>query len=435
MRTSELVWRNWARNQHCAPAAIEEPGSDAELAAIVKQAASDGRRVKVVGSGHSFTDVATTDGVMIKLDNYQRVLSIDPERATATVQAGVHLTDLNEALAARGLGMENLGDIAYQSIAGAISTSTHGTGGKLRGLAAQVIGLELVTADGSVLSCSETEEPEVFKVARVGLGALGVVSTVTLQCVPAFNLRAVEEPIRMDDVLESFDALANDNDHFEFYWVPHTGWALTKRNNRTDEPVNRSRVNEFVNRTLLENVAFGAVCRAGRMRPQWIPRLSKLMKSGGRNEYVERSYRVFTSPRLVHFYEMEYAVPRAAVVDVLKQLTSWVNNSGLTINFPVEVRVAAADDIPLSTASGRESAYVAVHVYWGMPYEQYFRGVEAIMDAVGGRPHWGKLHFQTAATLAPRYPDWDRFRAVRRRLDPEGRFANSYTERVLGPPS
>jgi FAD-linked oxidoreductase len=433
MHTPELVWHNWARNQRCAPAAIERPASDSELANIVKQAGANHRRVKVVGAGHSFTDIACTDGVLIKLDNYQRILDIDPERATATVQAGIPLSELNEALAARGLGMENLGDIAYQSIAGAISTGTHGTGSSLRGLAAQVIGLDLVTADGSVVSCSAEEEPEVFAAARLGLGALGVLSTVTLQCVPAFNLHAVEEAMRMDDVLESFDGLARGNDHFEFYWVPHTGWALTKRNNHTDRPVDRSRVNEFVNRTLMENVAFGTVCRLGRLRPKWIPALSKLMKSGGRNEYVERSYRVFTSPRMVHFYEMEYAVPRENVVEVLKRLTEWVDGSGLTISFPVEVRVAAADDIPLSTASGRESAYIAVHVYWGMPYEQYFRGVEAIMDSVAGRPHWGKMHYQTAGSLAPRYPQWDRFQAVRRRLDPEARFSNTYTERVLGP--
>jgi FAD-linked oxidoreductase len=432
MQTPELVWHNWARNQRCAPVAIEHPRSDAELSGIVKQASANGHRVKVVGAGHSFTDIACTDGVLIELDQYRRVLDIDPERATATVQAGVPLWDLNGALAARGLGMENLGDIAYQSIAGAISTGTHGTGSRLRGLAAQVIGLELVTADGSVVSCSADEEPEVFAAARLGLGAIGVLSTVTLQCVPAFNLLAVEEPMRMDDALADFDALADGNDHFEFYWVPHTGWALTKRNNRTDRPVDRSRVNEFVNRTLLENVAFGAVCRLGRLRPKWIPALSKLMKSGGRNEYVERSYRVFTSPRMVHFYEMEYAIPRSSVVDVLQRLTAWVNSSGLTISFPVEVRVAAADDIPLSTASGRDSAYIAVHVYWGMPYEQYFRGVEAIMNSVQGRPHWGKMHYQTAASLAPRYPQWERFQAVRRRLDPEGRFRNSYTERVLG---
>jgi L-gulonolactone oxidase len=427
------LWRNWAGNHVASPVVVERPGTDAELVAVVKRAATRGQRIKVVGAGHSFTDIACTDGVQISLDDYDRMLSVDRERSRVTVQAGIRLRTLNEALAARGLGMENLGDIAYQSIAGAISTSTHGTGARYGGLATQVVGLDLITGDGSVVNCSLDEEPEIFQAARVSLGALGVISTVTLQCVPGFNLRAVEEPMRLDHVLDHFDEYAADNDHFEFYWVPHTGWALTKRNNRTDEPAGgRGRLGEFRDRVLLENVAFGAVCRVGRLRPSLIPRLSKILPSTGRTEYVHRSYQVFTSPRLVHFYEMEYSIPRAAVVGALRQVVEFVERSGLRLSFPVEVRVTAPDDIPLSTATERASAYIAVHVYRGMPFEQYFRGVEAIMDPLGGRPHWGKLHYQTAATLAPKYPQWDRWQAVRRRLDPEGRFANHYTDRVLG---
>jgi L-gulonolactone oxidase len=350
------------------------------------------------------------------------------------MQAGIPLRVLSEALAARGLAMENLGDIANQSIAGAISTATHGTGARFGGLATQVVGLELITGDGSVVSCSAGEEGELFQAARVGLGALGVLSKVTLQCVPGFNLRAVEEPMRLDHVLDHFDEYAADNDHFEFFWVPHTAWALTKRNNRTDEPPGgRGRLGEFRDRIVLENVAFGALCRAGRLRPSWIPRMSRVLPNVGRSEYVERSYRVFTTPRLVHFYEMEYSIPRSSVVAAVRDVVEFVNRSGLYLSFPVEVRVTAADQIPLSTATGRPSAYVAVHVYKGMPYEEYFRGVEAIMDPLGGRPHWGKLHYQTASTLAPKYPQWESWQAVRRRLDPEGRFANPYTDRILGP--
>jgi L-gulonolactone oxidase len=400
----------------------------------VKRARREGQRVKVVGTGHSFTDIACTDGVLISLAEYYRVLSVDRERSRVSVQAGIPLRVLNQALASRGLAMENLGDIAYQTVAGAISTSTHGTGAGFGGLATQVAGLELITGDGSVVSCSADQEAGLFHAARVGLGALGVVSKVTLQCVPAFNLRAVEEPMRLDHVLEHFDEYAADNDHFEFYWVPHTGWALTKRNNRTDEPAGgRGWLVGFRDQVLLENVAFGAVCRVGKIRPSWIPRLSRLLPNLGRTEYVERSYRVFTTPRLVHFYEMEYSIRRESVVTALGQVIEFVNRSGLQLNFPVEVRVTAADDIPLSTATARASAYIAVHVYKGMPFEQYFRGVEAIMDPLGGRPHWGKLHYQTAATLAPRYPEWDRWQAVRRQMDPDGRFANAYTDRVLGP--
>ena len=434
MTTTSFRWRNWAGNQVCSPVALEQPGTDAELVEIAKEAAAKGARVKVVGAGHSFTDIACTDGVQVSLDNYDRVLYVDRERARVTVQAGIRLWALNEALAARGLALENLGDIAYQSIAGAISTSTHGTGANFGGLATQVVGLDLICADGSVVSCSAEEEPETFHAARVGLGALGVLSTVTLQCVPGYNLRAVEEPMRVDHVLEHVDEYVAENDHFEFYWVPHTGWALTKRNNRTnDEAAGRSRFGEFRDRVLLENLAFGATARVGRLRPAWIPRLARILPSTGRTEYVERSDRVFASPRYVHFYEMEYSIPRQHAVTAVSQLIDFVRTSGLQISFPVEVRFTAPDDIPLSTATGRESTYIAVHVYRGMPYEQYFRGVEAIMDKLDGRPHWGKLHYQSAATLAPKYPQWNQWQGVRRRLDPDGRFANAYTERVLGP--
>ena len=428
------TWRNWAGNQRCNPIKVERPSSEDEIAAIVKQAASGGHPVKAIGAGHSFTDAALTDGVQLKLDRYNRMLEVDTVARRVTVQSGISIADLNKQLASYGLAMPNLGDIAYQSISGAISTATHGTGATLTGIAGQVAGLGLITGDGSVVSCSVDEEPEVFHAARVGVGALGLISTVTLQCVEAFRLHAVEEPMRVDHVLENIDRYVDGNEHFEFFWVPHTGWALTKRNNRTDEPVGgMSRWRFFKEKILLENVAFGVVNRIGRMRPSLIPRLQRLVPSSGSTEYVKPSHNIFASPRFVKFLEMEYAVPRAAVPDALNQIRRLIDDNGWTIGFPVEVRFTAPDDIPLSTAYGRATGYLAVHVYKGMPHEPYFRGVEAIMNAVGGRPHWGKLHFQTAETLAPRYPEWDRFQAVRRRLDPDGRFTNGYTLRVLGP--
>jgi L-gulonolactone oxidase len=220
----------------------------------------------------------------------------------------------------------------------------------------------------------------------------------------------------------------------EFYWVPHTHWALTKRNRRTDEPVAaRSRAKEFLDDIVLTNGAFGLLCRLGRRWPRAIPRLAKAIPSASSKvEYTDRSDRVFTSPRLVHFYEMEYAIPREAIPEALNRVRALVDRLGVPISFPVEVRVVAPDDIPLSTAYGRATGYIAVHVYQHTPYDQYFQGVEAIMNDYGGRPHWGKMHFQTAATLAPRYPRWDAFQAVRDKLDPERRFTNPYLDRVLG---
>lgn len=431
-------WSNWARNQTCAPAEIRRPATEAELAAIVKQAAAAGQRVKAIGAGHSFTSIACTDGVLVDLSGYGQVLAHDAATGRVTVEAGIPLHRLSDELDARGLALENMGDIDRQSVAGATQTATHGTGRRFRNLSAQIVGLRLVTGDGSVVEASApdagNENPDVFAAARAGLGALGLVSTVTLQCVPAFRLHAVEEPVPVDDVLADLDALVEENDHYEFYWVPHTRWALTKRNRRTDEPPRpRARVREWVDDMVLNNYAFGVLCRAGRWRPSLIPRLAKIIPNTGRLDYVDRSDRVFTSPRTVRFYEMEYAIPRAALPEALTRVRRLVDEIGTRISFPVEVRVVAPDDIPLSTAYGRETGYIAVHVYQGTPYDAYFSGVERIMDSYEGRPHWGKMHFQRSETLAPRYPRWDDFQRVRARLDPEGRFANPYLDRVLGP--
>lgn len=427
-------WSNWAGNQVCAPASIRHPTSEAELIRIVVDAANAGQRVKCVGAGHSFTPIACTDGVMVDLSGYGRVLGHDAETRTVTVQAGITLTRLCDELDQRGLALENMGDIAYQSIAGATATATHGTGWHFGNLSSRIVGMRLIAGDGSVVECSAGENPDVLAAARVGVGALGIVSTLTIQAVRAFRLHAIEEPVRIDEVLTDFDGYMSSADHVEFYWVPHTAWALTKRNRRADEPpAPRPKAKRLLDEVILPNVAFGALCRIGRRKPDWIPRLAKAMPSSGRVEYTDRSDRVFTSPRMVRFYEMEYAIPRDAVPEALDRVRRLVDESGIQLSFPVEVRVVAPDDIPLSTASGRASGYIAVHVYKGTPYDAYFQGVERIMDAYGGRPHWGKMHFQRAETLAERYPRWDEFQIVRRRLDPEGRFSNPYLERVLGP--
>jgi L-gulonolactone oxidase len=331
--------------------------------------------------------------------------------------------------------MENLGDIDIQSIAGAISTATHGTGARLGNIPSQVLSLTLVLADGSTLECSEQRDPEVFAAARVGLGALGVLAEVTLRCVPAFRLHGVDGQAPLEQTLERFDELTLANDHFEFYVFPHADIALTRTNNRTElEASPRSRVGAYANDVLLTNHSFELFCKLGRRLPSQIPRINRLVtRLAGSSQRVDRSDRIFTSPRLVRFTEMEYALPREHTVEAVRRVLELVVRRGFDVPFPIEVRTVARDNALISTAAGRDSGFVAVHMYRGMAWEPYFRAVEAIMDELGGRPHWGKRHFQTAATLRSRYPGWDRFQAVRRRLDPAGRFANAYLERVLGP--
>lgn len=431
-------WRNWGGNQRHQPAAVVYPADVGEVVAAVRSAAARGRRVKVAGAGHSFTGVAATDGVHVHLDRLRRILEADRDTGLVSVQAGISLRRLSEALAARGLALENMGDIDSQSLAGAISTSTHGTGARYGGLATQVAALEMVTASGEVLRCSESEEPEVFAAARVGLGALGVITAVTLRCVPAFTLHAVEDVGSLDDMLAALEA----HDHAEGYWIPHTERALIKRNDRSGEPPSgRGRPGWFRDRILVENVIFGAACEAGARFPSLTPHLARLAASGGRREFTDRSDRVFTTPRWVRFVETEWALPRAALGEALNDLVCWHQGSALAMSFPVEVRVAAADDVWLSTAYGRDTAYIAAHAYCGWKGERggadqrrWFAAVESIMAPAGGRPHWGKLHNLDASALAPRYPRWDDWQAVRRRLDPEGRFANRELDRVLGPP-
>ncbi|MGZ8734659.1 MAG: D-arabinono-1,4-lactone oxidase [Acidimicrobiia bacterium] len=429
-------WRNWGGNQRCDPAVIDEPASVDDVVELVRAARVAGQRVKAVGAGHSFTDAACTTGRLVTLKRLDRIIRHDPERLTVTVEAGIRLFDLNRELDERGLALANLGDIDRQTIAGALGTGTHGTGRGFGGLATFVRELEIVTADGQVLRCSADEEPEIFHCARVSLGALGIITRYTLQCVPAFRLRMEERPYSVDEVVESFAEMVAANEHVDGYWWPYADVCTLKCSNRTDDPVQvRSPYKQWRGDMLFGNYIYGTLVDLGRIRSSLVPGIMRWVAGGiGRSWKVDWSPNVFCARRLVPFVEMEYGIPEADLPEALLRVRALVERERLTVDMPVELRVAAADDIPLSMASGRTTAYLAVHASAGRPCEQYFRGVEEIMDSYGGRPHWGKMHFQTAATLGPRYPEWDRFQALRAELDPEGRFANAYTDRVLGPP-
>ncbi|MFE0045660.1 D-arabinono-1,4-lactone oxidase [Streptomyces albireticuli] len=428
------AWRNWAGNVTARPARTVAPASTAELAAAVARAAADGLRVKAVGAGHSFTAAAATDGLLIRPERLTGVRAVDRRAGTVTVAAGTTLRRLNTELAARGLSLANMGDIMEQTVSGAVSTGTHGTGRASASLSAQVRALVLVTADGTALPCSAHENPEVFAAARLGLGALGVISELTFAVEPSFLLRACEEPMGLDRVTAEFDQLVAENEHFEFFWFPHTRSCVTKRNNRSAGPASPpGRVSAWVEDELVSNGLFQAVCTAGRAVPSAVPGLARVAgRALSARTYTDDAYKVFTSPRRVRFVEMEYALPREAAMAALAELRAMIERSRLRIGFPVEIRTAPADDIPLSTGHGRETAYIAVHMYRGAPYRAYFGAAERIMTAHGGRPHWGKLHGRDAQYLAGVYPRFGEFVALRDRLDAGRVFGNAYLGRVLG---
>jgi L-gulono-1,4-lactone dehydrogenase len=416
-------WRNWAGDQVCAPSERIEPGSESELIEAVGRA----ERVRVAGSGHSFTDIALTDGLQVSMRRMSRVL--DSDGTLVRVQGGIRLRELGIELARRGLAMENLGDVDAQTLAGALATGTHGTGVGYRNLSSQVEGMRLVTASGAV-----QVEGDDLRAARIGLGALGVVTEISLRCQPLYTLRRTDERRSLAETLEQLQELALARERFEFFSFPHSPWALWRTTEKTDDPPDPpGRVERLLEDVVFENGAFGAFCRLGRLAPglaPWITRTVGGLATGGNR--IDSSHRIYANPRIVRFTEMEYAIPREHGAEAVRRVFDLVERRKLPILFPLEVRFSAADDAFLSPSTGRDSCYIAVHQYRGMEFETYFRGVEAIMREYGGRPHWGKRHYRSAAELSALYPDWDRFLAVRDRLDPGRVFANDYTERVLG---
>ncbi|GIG90894.1 D-arabinono-1,4-lactone oxidase [Plantactinospora endophytica] len=426
-------WANWAGNQRTVGDALR-PSTVDEVVATVRAARSAGRRIKPIGSGHSFTAIARADDQWLDLTALAGPIRVDPGRRLITVPAGITLHALNEVLAGHGLALANLGDIDAQTIAGAISTGTHGTGANYGCLSTFIAGLTLVTGTGELLECSAERNPEVFAAARVGLGAVGVLVEVTLSCVDAFVLRADERPAPLAEALAALPELVGGNDHFEFYWFPYTDRVQIKINNRVpvdDRPLPRFR--SWLDDDFLANSVFAGACRLGRAAPSLVPAISAVSaRALTARSYTARSDRVFCTPRRVRFEEMEYALPRAALPEALAGLRRVIDELPFRVLFPVEVRFTAPDDIWLSHGYRRESAYVAVHQYAGMPAEPYFRAFERVAAALGGRPHWGKLHYRDADSLRPAYPRFADFLAVRDRLDPDRIFANSYTEQVLG---
>ncbi len=436
MTASGAVWRNWSRTEAVRPFRIERPSSAAAVQRAVQAAARSGLAVKPVGAGHSFTGIAVAPGVQLDLTELAGVIDADVATGRVRLAAGTPLHELPDLLAPYGLAMPNLGDIDRQTIAGATSTGTHGTGLAFGGLATQVVAATVVTGTGEMLAVSEVERPELLPAVRLGLGALGVLVDVTLQLVPRFVLHAVERPEPLEAVLDEWPERVRAADHFEFYWFPHTTTALTKTNTRLAGEAPRrplGRISRWIDDEFLANGVYRLICGIGAMAPITTPFLARQVQrlASGR-DFSDVSSSVFTTNRTVRFRELEYAVPLEAVPEAFREVQSLIERRGWRVSFPIEVRAAASDENWLSTAYGRDTGYLAVHRYVREDHREYFGAVEEIMLGYGGRPHWAKLHTQAAESLREAYPRFDDFLRVRDELDPERRFANPYLERVLG---
>ena len=398
-------WTNWAQTTSCRPTRIAVPASPAEVAAVLSAAHRDGLRVKPLGAGHSFSPIAATDGVQVRLDRLTGLLGTEVDSAsgtgTATVAAGTPLRVLNADLARLGLGLANMGDIDAQTVSGAVATGTHGSGRAAASLSALVVALEIALPDGSLVQCSADDEPDLFQAGRLGLGALGIVTSVTFRVERAFRLHAVEEPGHLEDLLERFDEYAA-NEHVDVHWLPFTDAVLIKRYSRTDEPLRPLSTSRAWWTDVVENYGVELVQRLTRAAPRYTPFVNTVAaRLISTREYIDAAPSVFTSVRRVRFHEMEYAVPRRVAVAAIREFRRLTTRGPWRIAFPVQVRFAPADDVWLSTAYDRETVYIACHAYPRTDYRSWFDAAEELFVSYGGRPHWGKLHTRGAGVPRP----------------------------------
>lgn len=427
------MWRNWSGYVECPNAQVVAPGSSAELADAVRAAARDDRSIRIVGGGHSFSPLVATDGAILSLDRLQGIIDIDRDRQVARVHAGTRLWVLGGLLAEAGFAMENLGDINLQSIAGATSTGTHGTGVTLGNLATQIASLKFLTADGEQITASPEENPALFAGGRIGLGSLGILTEIGVKLVPSFQLKLERRKMDLDDCLDQADVLSARSRSFEFYWVPHTDWVLTKAWDLTDEPADKIKWQRYVTETLLENATFGVLCRIAKAAPSLCPPLSRFCASLiSTSTQIDASHSSLSTARQVRFNEMEWSMPAERGIEALREIRTFIGRREFPLMFPLEYRWIRGDDIWLSPNFGRDSVHISVHQYCGMPFERYFDGVQAICLNHGGRPHWGKCHSLAAPTLSKLYPHWDDFLALREQMDPKGRFLTPYMRTLFG---
>ena len=435
MAYERVSFSNWAGNHRSYPLRRHRPRGDRAIANVLAHARDRGETVKVVGAGHSWSDIACTDGHLISLDEDRDIVSVDTRTCTVTARAGIRLRDLSQIVHRYGLALSNLGSIAEQSVAGAISTGTHGTGLRFGNLATQVIGLRLITGTGDILDLDATCEPELFAAARVGLGCLGIISQVTLQCEPAFNLHEQTRPMAFAEAFAALPELVAGHEHTKLWWLPHTDVVHVACYDRTDAPVSRTAGLQFkIEHHRAMTALLGALIGTGNRLPGTVPYLNRLARPLllRATDRVNRSDRVFATVMPSPHLESEYAIPYQHTREAAERMRALIRAQELRVNFIQELRFVAADDLLMSPAFGRDSCFFGAYIGACRDRERFFSGFEDIMLDLDGRPHWGKIFTVGHAEFAARLPNFERFAAIRARLDPNGVFVNPFIRRVFG---
>lgn len=424
-------WHNWSSTSNCSPERMYYPRSIEDVIEIVKAATENQQKIRVVGAGHSFTNLVMTEDWLVSLDYLSGVKEVDHKNHTVTVYGGTRLYDLSKALEKLGYAQENLGDINVQSIAGAISTGTHGTGIQFGSISTQVKEITFVTAGGNLLRLHEENNVEEFKASLISLGMFGIIIEAKIRVVPSPVYRYISNHVYYPTLLNNLETYIQDNQHFEFFMFPYADQVQTKTMNPTNTSPKSIKRHQW-NNLIVENYMYQAVSHLCLLYPSLTRSVSRLSaKLVSKSTIDAKSYQLFATPRKVRFFEMEYGIPIEYFHDAIQEIRETIVKNQYKVHFPIECRTVKQDDIWLSPSYKRDSAFIAFHVYKGMEYQTYFRDMEAIMKKYNGRPHWGKLHQQKAKDLCEMYPKWDQFIQLRQQLDPEKMFVNRYLDELF----
>ncbi|WP_180028507.1 D-arabinono-1,4-lactone oxidase [Acinetobacter sp. YH16032] len=416
-------WSNWSGYCHSNPQHILYPDQLHELQDIVIQHP----KVRVVGAGHSFTPLVKTDASIISLDRFSSVLNADQAKCQATLWAGTRLFNLGQHLAPYEQSLMNQGDIDQQSLAGAVSTGTHGTGAALYSISGYVEDFELLQANGELIQCSKTENPEIFQAGRVSLGSLGILTKITMQNRPRYKL---EEKIHLAPVEESLDQflqLMHQHRHLEYFIFPFTDQLIFKTLDVTEGEV-KPRETSWPS----EDQLLTWCCEISKKAPFLTKYLQKLVGVFVKpTEFIDWSSDIFATPRNTKFNEMEYQIPIENGIQCIKEVIATFRKYQINSFFPIEFRVVKGDDIWLSPFYQQDSISVSIHQYYKQSPQKVFDLIEPIFQKYRGRPHWAKMHQLSHQEIRALYPKWNEFMQIREALDPHRKFLNPYLEKLL----
>lgn len=437
-----IRFTNWSKTYSCCPELVFVPDSLDDLKEILHLAHLENKKVRVVGCGHSPSDLACTSGYLVNLKNFNRVLQVNKEQRTVKVEGGITITDMNHELAKHGLALSVTGSVSDLTLAGAISTGTHGSGLKYGTLSTYVISLEILASSGVIIEVSKATDIQLYLAACCGLGAFGIILTITYQCERSFLLELNQYACPLKQVLENIEVHLKSSDYFRFLWFPHTDGTVVYHVCRTKKKVTKQRWlsrwhswfwDYFVGYYVLEFCYWIST-----FLPTVVPVINRTMyrmlccKAKHR---VDTSYKIFNFECLFKQYVTEWAVPIERTAIVLYELQEWIAKNKFYAHFPVEVRFVKGDSLLISPAMGRDSCFINIIMYRPynkfVPYDKYWTAFEDIMMRHEGRPHWAKAHNVTSAQFNLMYPFFSRWRQLRKREDPTDTFVNGYLERIL----